>query len=63
LRKRGQFIANQQFEKMRAQEVVINNLFNEFDNLTVPVSAFITFEEENGKYLALKTTSSSRLIG
>ena len=48
---------------MRAQEVVVNNLFNEFDKLTVPVSAFITFEEEDGKNLALKTTSSSRLIG
>jgi len=48
---------------MRAQEIVVNDLFDNFDKLTVPVSAFITFEEEDGKILALRTTSSSRLIG
>jgi hypothetical protein len=48
---------------MRAQEIVVNNLFDDFDKLTVPVSAFITFEEEDGKIFALRTTSSSRIIG
>jgi hypothetical protein len=57
LRKRGSLIANQKFDAMRAQDIVVNNLFNDFDKLTVPVSAFITFEEEDGKLLALKTSS------
>lgn len=55
LRKRGQFIANQKFDKMREQDQVVNDLFQDFDSLTVPVSAFVTFEEEDGKILAEKT--------
>lgn len=57
LRKRGSFIASQKFDKMREQDQVVNNLFLDFDRLTVPVSAFITFEEEDGKIVALKNNT------
>lgn len=48
---------------MREQDEVVNELFQDFDALTVPTSAFITFEEEDGKILALKTNSDKRLLG
>lgn len=62
LRKRGQFIAQQKFDKMREQDQVVNGLFDDFDALTVPTAAFITFEEEDGKILALKTQTSTQLL-
>ena len=40
---------------MRDQDRVVEELFQDFDSLTVPVSAFITFEEEDGKLYALRT--------
>ena len=63
LRKRGGLIANNKFEEMRAQDCVINNLFMDFDKLTVPVSAFITFEEEDSKIVALRNNTHHTLIG
>ena len=63
LRKRGQFIAGQKFDKMREQDQVVNDLFNDFDALTVPTAAFVTFEEEDGKVLALKTQTQTNLLG
>lgn len=57
LRKRGQFIASQNFDKMREQDQVVNELFLDFDSLTVPVSAFVTFEEEDGKIVALRNNT------
>ena len=63
LRKRGQLIASQKFDKMREQEEVVNRLFEDFDKLTVPVSAFITFEEEDGKIIALKYNGDKQLLG
>ena len=63
LRKRGQFIASQNFDKMREQEEVVNGLFEDFDKLTVPVSAFITFEEEDGKIVALRSSSNKQILG
>ena len=42
---------------------MVNELFQDFDALTVPVSAFITFEEEDGKIVALKNTSQQTLLG
>ena len=57
LRKRGAQIASQDFDAMRAQEKNIQGLFDsseEFRELTRPTAAFITFEEEDGKIVAMK---------
>lgn len=43
LRERGGYIAMQQFAKVKEQDVVINDLFKNFDSLTRPTAAFITF--------------------
>jgi len=48
---------------MRQQDRVINELFQDFDSLTVPVSAFITFEEEDAKILALRNRTTKQLLG
>lgn len=48
---------------MREQDEVVNQLFQDFDSLTVPVSAFITFLDEDGKILALKNRTSKMLLG
>lgn len=42
---------------------MVNSLFDDFDALTVPTAAFITFEEEDGKILALKTETAKMLVG
>lgn len=47
---------------MREQDQVVNDLFNDFDALTVPTAAFITFEEEDGKLLAMKTNTATTLL-
>lgn len=57
LRKRGRAIARNNFPLMREHDRRVNELFLEFDSLTVPVSAFITFEEEDGRTLALKNNT------
>lgn len=38
---------------MRAEEQKINDLFQDFDQLTVPTAAFITFESDDSAALAL----------
>lgn len=44
---------NQQYDKMRETEKKINDLKNEhYDDLTRPVCAFITFEEEDSYIIA-----------
>lgn len=53
LRARGGKIATQKFDDMRAEEVKINALFTDFDALTVPTSAFVTFESDDSANLAL----------
>jgi len=52
LRARGQCIASQDFDAMREQEAKVNKLFQNFDSLTVPTSAFITFESDDSASLA-----------
>ncbi len=53
LRERGNAIMNQKFEKMREVEQKISNLKKDnYDKLTTPVCAFITFEEEDAYILA-----------
>lgn len=62
LRARGASIAAQDFDKMRAQETKVNDLFQEFDSLTVPTAAFITFESDDSKNLALLVQHSDETL-
>jgi len=49
LRKRGGFITQNNFEKMREVEQEINQLKNEeYETFIRPVTAFITFQDEDG---------------
>ena len=57
LRARGNFIALQKFDKAQAQDVKINELFRDFNSLTRPTAAFITFEEEDATIIALDQKS------
>ena len=59
LRARGQQIAAQDFDKMREEEQRISALFQEFDSLTVPTSAFITFENDDSASFADMVTDST----
>ena len=66
LRTRGGYIAAQDFDKMREQESKINELFQDFDDLTIPTAAFITFESDDSANLALdvhRTPSDHRIMG
>ena len=49
LRERGACIASQDFDKMRECETKVNDLFQDFDNLTIPTAAFITFESDDSQ--------------
>lgn len=53
LRERGNFIALQQFDDADKKEKQINELFSDFESLTRPTEAFITFEEASAADLAL----------
>jgi len=48
---------------MREQDQVVNDLFQDFDSLTVPVSAFITFFDESSKLFALNYQGVKILLG
>ncbi len=64
LRARGQQIAAQNFDKMREEEQRISELFQEFDSLTVPTSAFITFEsDDSASFADMVTETDERIIG
>jgi hypothetical protein len=53
LKVRGQHIIWQRYPEMRVVEGMINELKNtEYESLTRPVDAFITFEEEDGLIVA-----------
>lgn len=51
---------------MRAEEAKINELFQEFESLTIPTTAFITFESDDSANLALDVSDTNerhRIIG
>lgn len=54
LRERGSQIAYQDFEQVEVCDKKINELFADFDKLTVPTSAFVTFETDDWKELSLR---------
>ena len=41
---------------------MINDLFKDFESLTRPTAAFITFEEEDARCLALELQSNKKLL-
>jgi hypothetical protein len=52
LKERGGHIVRQKYDKMREVEAKISQLkTDKFDDLTKPVDAFITFEEEDGSII------------
>jgi len=64
LRLRGGHIIFQRYDKMREVEGQINTLKNEeYESLTKPVHAFITFEEEDGLIVAQEFESQTDLLG
>ena len=52
LRERGAQIAAQDFDKMREAEAKVSDLFQDFETLTVPTSAFVIFESDDTCNLA-----------
>ena len=62
LRARGGFIALQKFDKAQAQDNKINELFADFNSLTRPTAAFITFEEEDATNLALDLKTKRKVL-
>ena len=63
LRTRGGHIAAQDFDAMRAEEDKINGLFQDFDKLTIPTDAFITFERDDAAEFAKSGVWAQRSIG
>jgi hypothetical protein len=64
LRARGACIAAQNFDGMRAEEAKINELFQDFDKLTIPTSAFVTFEKDDSASFAdIVKNSPDQLLG
>ena len=64
LRARGACIASQNFDGMRAEEAKINELFQDFDKLTIPTSAFVTFEKDDSASFAdMVKNSPDQLLG
>ena len=61
LRDRGSNIALQKFDKVQEKDAEINELFKDFESLTRPTAAFITFEEEDACILALKLQTDETL--
>ena len=60
LRARGRFIAEQDFDNVHKIEAQIDDLFNEsYLELTVPTSAFITFESEDSANLCNMVKNSN----
>jgi len=62
LRSRGATIASQNFEKLEEENEKVNEILKDFDSLTVPTVAFITFEEEDGYLLALGQQGDRQLL-
>jgi len=53
LRERGGHVALQNFEKVDEADKNMQKLFLDFDKLTIPTSAFVTFESDDFKELAI----------
>ena len=66
LRERGTFIATNQYDDMRKLDQEISGMIqdeNMFEKLTVPTSAFITFETDDAQMAALNLETDEKLLG
>jgi len=63
LRKRGGLIASNKFKEVAEEDEKINKLFADFEDLTVPTSAFITFESDDAQIAALNIEGGEYLLG
>ena len=52
LKERGECIVKQDWPKLREKNQEIQELLKDYERLTTPTAAFITFEEEEGRILA-----------
>ena len=62
LKERGQNIAFQRFDRVQRMDAEINDLFRDFESLTRPTAAFITFEEEDATIIAKKIVTEQTLL-
>ena len=62
LKERGQNIAFQRFDRVQRMDAEINDLFRDFESLTRPTAAFITFEEEDATIIAKKIVTEQKLL-
>lgn len=63
LRARGQKIAANDFDGMRAEDDNVQKVMMDFEKLTIPTSAFITFESDDSKEIAMDNISMDKLLG
>jgi len=62
LKDRGQNIALQRFDRVQKMDAEINVIFRDFESLTRPTAAFITFEEEDATIIAKKIVTDETLL-
>lgn len=63
LRTRGAAIAANKYDEVRDQDEVINKLINEdFDKLSIPTSAFITFESDDAQIAAINIDGAEKAL-
>ena len=63
LKERGSHIALQNFDKIPAADQKVQELFLDFDKLTIPTSAFVVFESDDFKELALDYEGDGEVLG
>ena len=63
MRERGGAIAAQDFDKVAACDKKVQALFDDFDKVTVPTSAFVTFESDDYKEHALNYEGDAKVLG
>lgn len=63
LRARGACIATNNFDGMRQQDKKVQEVMQDFESLTIPTAAFITFETDDSKEIALDNESERLLLG
>jgi len=58
LKIRGHGIVHQDWDKVKETNQAIQDLLIDYEKLTIPTTAFITFEEEEGRLLAERVSKS-----
>ena len=63
LRARGAKIAANDFNGMREADKKVQEVMTDFESVTIPTAAFITFESDDSKEIALDNESNDKLLG